>query len=70
MEKETGRPRKKWGDYIRLVAGIGWMSIGKNREKWNMLGEACTRIPNQEDGKVKVIILNNTLFNFLYFFVL
>ncbi|CAH2238494.1 jg5675 [Pararge aegeria aegeria] len=40
--RKVGRPYARWSDDIVKVAGINWMQIAKDRDRWSSLEEAFT----------------------------
>ncbi|GBP28950.1 hypothetical protein EVAR_83849_1 [Eumeta japonica] len=40
MEKERGRPQRRWDDDIRQVAGTTWGRVAIERREWRRLEEA------------------------------
>ncbi|PZC84552.1 hypothetical protein B5X24_HaOG204582 [Helicoverpa armigera] len=41
-KRSKGRPRKRWVDDIKSIAGDEWMLTAKDRDKWLKLEEAFT----------------------------
>lgn len=42
-KRKKGRPRKRWIDDIKIIAGREWQTKAKDREVWKKLGEAFTQ---------------------------
>ncbi|CAH2234387.1 jg21191 [Pararge aegeria aegeria] len=40
--RKVGRPYARWSDDIAKVAGINWMQVAKDRDRWSSLEEAFT----------------------------
>lgn len=38
-KRSVGRPATRWDDDIRRLAGVSWMRVAENRERWRALGE-------------------------------
>ncbi|KAJ2946424.1 hypothetical protein O0L34_g12464 [Tuta absoluta] len=52
-KRRPGRPLKRWADDIRATAGAHWTRLALDREKWNQLEEAFTRMGVPKDNGIE-----------------